>query len=293
MKEVIEFRINNRYANLLLQPNEIKSNSTNTVIYVAKDDEKFEKIRILTKQIREKYNDFFFLYSNIKREYGKKELESSSLLNIKIKTTFEPAGEECGTVYDETTACKICGANRKQVGFLKLKRDSIPKKDIARTIAGEVLVSEKFVIAIEQGGLREMSLEKVSYAEGFSNYYQLTASSPQLELSKDTIAGVNIFDMSESSDVLELILSKKYPVKLDREVYKCPKGHTIGLNLLSEPYVLKITVIDEYDYFVSRQKIGVKRGLLRPEPIYLCSQSFRTMVLEEKLTGFDFEIAHI
>ena len=63
MKEVIEFRINNRYANLLLQPNEIKSNSTNTVIYVAKDDEKFEKIRILTKQIREKYNDFFFLYS--------------------------------------------------------------------------------------------------------------------------------------------------------------------------------------------------------------------------------------
>jgi len=97
--------------------------------------------------------------------------------------------------------------------------------------------------------------------------------------------------MSEISDVLELILSEKYPVKLEREVYKCPKGHTIGLNLLSEPYVLKIAVIDEYDYFVSRQKIGVKRGLLRPEPIYLCSQSFRTMVLEEKLTGFDFEIA--
>jgi ribosomal protein S14 len=43
----------------------------------------------------------------------------------------------------------------------------------------------------------------------------------------------------------------------------------------------------------SKQMIGVKRGLLRLEPLYLCSREFRKIALEEKLKGFEFEIAHI
>jgi hypothetical protein len=293
MKEVIEFRISNKYAHLLLNANQVKNNSSNTVIEVAKDDPMFEKIRILNRQVKEKYNDSFFLYSNIKRQYSEEELESSALLHIKIKTAFEPTGEEYGTIYEETEACEICGANRKQVGPLKLKRDSIPKKDISRTIAGEVVVSENFFSSIEQRGLKGLSLERVFYVNGISNYYQLIPSSSELALSQDTVAGVNVFDMSESNEAIEFVLSEKYTVKLEREVYKCPKGHTIGLNLLSEPYVLKSASIDEYDFFASRQKTGVKRGVLRPEPIYFCSQAFRKMVTKEKLSGFDFEIAHI
>lgn len=292
MKEIIEFRIGNEYAHLLLKPGEGKRNGSNTIIYITKDDPKFEQIRILNKQIREKNNDFFFLYSNIKREYSKKELDTATLLQMKIKATFEPAGEECGTLYDETAACEICGANRKQIGPLRLKKGSIPKKDIARTIAGEVVVSNKFAAAFKQRGLKGVTLEPVVFDKGASGYCQLIAFS-ELELTNNTIAGVNLFDFSEGSEPLEFTVSGGYPVKFEREIYKCPKGHTIGLNLLSEACVLNKALINDYDLLVSKQKIGVKRGLLRPEPIYFCSPAFREMIKEEKLSGFEFEIANI
>lgn len=277
MKEIIEFRIGNEYAHLLLKPNEGKRNASNTVIHITKEDPKFEQIRVLSKEIRDKKNDFFFLYSNTKREYSKNEFETATLFQMKIKTMFEPAGEECGTIYDETTACEICGANRKQIGALKLKKGSIPKKDIARTIAGEIVVSEKFKEAFKLRNLKGLDLLPVEFAKGASDYYQLVATS-EIELSQSTVAGIDIFDLSTSSE---------------GEIYKCPKGHTIGLNLLSEAYVLNSPSISKSDFFVSKQKIGVKRGLLRPELIYFCSQDFRKMVEEEKLIGFEFEITNI
>jgi hypothetical protein len=277
MKEVFEFRIKKKYYHLLSQPNNGKDNGMVYVVKLTKDDPKFEQIRILDKQINEQNNDFFFLYSNIKREYSKNEFETATLFQMKIKTMFEPAGEECGTIYDETTACEICGANRKQIGSLKLKKGTIPKKDIARTIAGEIVVSERFEKAFKQRNLKSLELLPVEFAKGASDYYQLVTSS-EIELSQSTVAGIDIFDLSTNSE---------------GEVYKCPKGHTIGLNLLSEAYVLSSSSISESDFFASKQKIGVKRGLLRPEPLYLCSPAFREMVEEEKLSGFDFEIAHI
>jgi hypothetical protein len=277
MKEKIEFRICNEYAHLLLKVNEGKRNASNTVIHITKEDPKFERIRVLDKKIREQHNNFFFLYSNIKREYSKKELETAKLLQMQIKATFEPAGEECGTIYNETTACEICGANRTQIGILKLKKGTIPKKDIARTIAGEIVVSERFKKAFEQRNLKGLELIPVEFAKGISDYCQLVATS-EIELSQNTVAGINIFDLSTSSE---------------GEVYKCPNGHTIGLNLLSEAYVLNNPSINDSDFLASKQKIGVKRGLLRPEPIYFCSLAFRKMVEDEKLSGFEFEIANI
>jgi len=211
---------------------------------------------------------------------------------MKIKTVFEPTGEECGTVYDESVACEICGANRKQVGTLRLKKGSIPNKDIARTIAGEVLVSERFAEAFKRHGLRGMSSESITLDESISEFYQLIVSSPELELSQETLAGIDPFDFSESSEGGELNVSG-YNIKLGKEIYKCPKGHTVGLNLLSEPFVLNSPLIKDFDLFSTKQKTGVKRGLLRPEPLYICSYTFMKMVEEEKLTGFDFEIAYI
>jgi hypothetical protein len=97
-------------------------------------------------------------------------------------------------------------------------------------------------------------------------------------LSNKTVAGINPFDLSTSSE---------------GEVYKCPYNHTIGLNILSEPVVLRNSLINDYNFFASKQRIGVKRGWLRPNPVYLCTSEFNKMVVEEKLKGFEFEIAHI
>jgi hypothetical protein len=122
-------------------------------------------------------------------------------------------------------------------------------------------------------------------------YCQLTANT-EIGLTPSTITGVDPWDFSEGSKGGIYNVSG-YEIKFEKEIYKCPKGHTIGLNLLSEPYVVDSPLIKEFDFFASKQKIGVKRGLLRPEPIYFCSQVFRRMVEEEKLTGFEFDIAAI
>ncbi len=267
MQEIFEFRIDSDFFHLLPKPNNGRENGIVYVVTLLKDEPNFKEVENLKKVVKEKYDKSFVFGWQVKRKYSKKELDTATLLQMKIKTMFEPAGEECGTLYDETAACEICGANRKQISPLTLKKGSIPKKDIARTIAGEVVVSEKFAEAFKQRGLKGAVLEPVVFGKGASGYYQLIASS-ELELTGNTVAGVDPFDFSEGSEGVEFTVSGGYPVKFEKEVYKCPKGHTIGLNLLSEAYVLNSQSIGKYDFFASKQKIGVKRGLLRPEPIY-------------------------
>lgn len=278
---MFEFRIVYDFAHLLFKSDEGKDLGQITksikLIRITRDDPRFNQIPVIAKQVKEKYNKSFFFGWSIIRKYSKNELETAALLRIKIENTFEPAGEECGTIYDESEACEICGANREQRSSLKLKQGSIPKKDIATTIAGEVVVSEKFVAVFKQRRLKGAFFKPVVFDKGNSNYYQLIASL-ELNLSESTIAGVTPFDLSTSNE---------------GKIYKCPKGHTIGLNLLSEAYVSNSKSIKDNDFFASRQKIGVKRGLLRPEPLYFCCSTFRKMVEEENLTGFDFEIANI
>lgn len=273
MKEVCELRINNTFIDLL--PKTIIGNDIGPVtrIKIEKGTSEYQSIKDIAEKIKAKNSESFFYGWGINRKYSKSELANALLFTLNMSNVFEPTGEECGTLYDETAACEICGANRKQVSPLILKKGTIPKKDIAKTIGGEVVVSEKFVNAVKQRNLKGLQLSPINVEK----YYQLTADT-EIELTPNTIVGINPFDLSTSSE---------------GEIYKCPKGDTIGLNLLSEPYVLNSQIIGEYDFFASKQKIGVKRGLLRPEPIYFCSPAFRKMVEEEKLSGFEFEITNI
>jgi len=289
MKETLELRINYDYAHLLFKADEGKNLGTSVkVVELSKEDPRYNQVPIIAEEVKRKYDRGFFFGWQIKRKYSKKELETATLLHLKIKKTFEPTGEECGTLYDEAVACEICGANRKQISPLILKKGTIPKKDIARTIGGEVVVSEKFVNAARQRNLKGLQFSPISVEK----YYQLIADT-EVELSHRTVAGVDPWDFSEGSNGIEFTVSEGRPVKFEKEIYKCPEGDTIGLNLLSEPYVLNSQSIGEHDFFASKQKIGVKRGLLRPEPIYFCSPAFRKMIEEEKLSGFEFEITNI
>ena len=274
MKETLELRINYDYAHLLFKEDEgINIGTSVKVIKLSKEDPRYCQVPIISEEVKKKFGRSFFFGWQIKRKYSKKELDMASLLHLKIRAVFEPTGEECGTVYNEAVACEICGANRKQVSPLKLKKGTIPKKDIAQTIGGEVIVSEKFVNAVRQRNLKGIQLSSINVED----YYQLTAIT-EIELSPDIVVGINPFDLST----------------IDQgEIYRCPKGDTIGLNLLSEPYLLSSLSIGEFDFFASREKIGVKRGLLRPEPIYFCSRAFRKMIKEENLSGFEFEISNI
>ncbi|MCL1932185.1 MAG: hypothetical protein FWF53_00010 [Candidatus Azobacteroides sp.] len=292
MKETVELRINYDYAHLLFNANEGKNVGTSIrVVKISTDDPRYNRIPVVEKEVNEKYDRGFCFAWKFKRQYSKKELAEAELFHLKITTVFEPAGEECGTLYDETAACELCGANRKQKSPLILKSGTIPKRDIAKTIGGEVVVSEKFANTVKQWNLKGLVFSTVNFEKEVSDYYQLTEDS-EIVLTHNTITGCSPWNFSYGNEGGIYNVSG-YEVVFEKEIYNCPKGDTIGLNLISEPYVLNSPLIREFDFFASKQKIGVKRGLLRPEPIYFCSQTFRKMAEKEKLSGFEFEIAHI
>jgi hypothetical protein len=275
MKELLELRVNVEYADLLFGKEEGKKVGTSVkVVLLDKDDPRYARLSEISEYVAREYSDWFFLGWQIRRIYSKKELDSAGLLHLQILRSFEPSGEQCGTQFDETTACKICGSNRRQVGILHLLEKSIPKLDISRTIGGEVVVSSKLASMFESQGLSGAAFLPIQTEKGISTYKQLRILS-EVSLSERLVAGVNPIDLSDHSDA---------------EVYKCPLGHTIGLNLLSEPWVSKMEGLNVDDLLMSKQKIGVHRGLLRPAPIYFCSQAFRKMAVDGNLKGIGFEV---
>ena len=293
MKEVFEFRIDQEFAPLLFKPHEGQDLGTTVkVVRLTRNDPRFGQIPIVSKEVREKYGKPFFFSWRVKRSYSQREMESASLFRLIINKVLEPCGEESGTLYDSASACPVCGANERQIGLLKLNRVALQKNDIARTIGGEVVVSERFFAASRSRGLKGARFEQIEARTGGTTYYQLL-SSTELQLTNHTIAGVDPFDFSEVAEAREITVSGRYKFRVGKEVYKCSLGHTVGLNLLSEAHVADSPLIKRDDYFHSDQQVGVRRGVLRPEPLYFCSSAFREMVIDERLRGFDYEVAHV
>ena len=143
----------------------------------------------------------------------------------------------------------------------------------------EIVVSKWFVEAVKKWGIRGCVFLPVMHGEMQSeDYFQLKAER-EVTLSLHTVAGVTPFDFTEISE--------------NGEVFRCPLGHTIGLRLVSEVHVIDALEVHEYDFMASKQKIGMRQGVYRPEPIYLVSPRFKRMIDEEQLSGFKFEVAHI
>jgi len=296
MQEIHEFRVDYEHAHLLFGKNEGKNiDKMVKVVRLTREDPRFERVGELNKMLADKKDDPFFYSWEVMFKYTPAELKDASLFYFRPVTWFEPAGEECGTVYDEQSACPICGANAKRIGALRLKASSIPHKDIASTIAGEHIVSDRFIKAFKKHKLKGASFRPVLFTKRTTKqYYEIVPESPELKVSEKTLVGVDPFDFSEGSEAREdYIEGADYLLKQEKEVYKCPKGHLIGLNLLSEPHVKKHRALHSFDLFRTREKVGVRRGLLRPEALDICSPAFRDMVMAEKLTGFKFEIAHV
>ncbi len=297
MKEIFEFRLNLDYTKSLFKKNEGKIIEDLTqVIQISKDDNRFYKIGEIENEVKKKYNSVFIFSWTVIYKYTRSEINDAELFRFKVTRVFEPAGEESGTIYDESVACPVCGSNAKQIGKLKLNLKTIPKSDIACTIAGEYVVSEKFVQLFKKHKFKGATFFPILSSDGkkSTNYYQLKINSPLLHLSDQTIAGVNPFDFSESSETPgTYIEDANYYSKPQKEVYKCPLGHTIGLNLISLPFIKMEAKIYKGDLFITDQKLGVRSGLLRPEPLYMCSTKLRNMIVEEKLKGVSFDTVNI
>jgi hypothetical protein len=281
LKEQYEFRVLEKYAPLLFADGEGKRGILARIIKIDGDDPRLPIVGDLDKKIHLEASESFFYGWDIVRRYTSDELASARLFQLMIipSAHFEPAGEECGTVYDESTACSRCGAGATQVGPLVLDLKRIPKgKDISRTIAGEVVVSKRVVDLFGGNGVDGVNLTPVHDCRSpdveSEDWFQLQIKDTHAELVPPTRAGINPFDDDESGTC------------------RCATGDLIGLNLLSEVTISSVSR-GQADFIASRQFVGVRRGLLRPQRIMLISAKVRELISLEKLKGSAIEVAHV
>ena len=301
MKEIVEFRIIMRYAHLLFRDDEgTNLGDSVKVVRIDKNDPRFNAIGELQKKAREN-NALFFTCFDYKRSYTETEINNAEWFLMFRTRHFEPTGEECGTIYDESSACPICGSGAKQLSPLKLKRSSIPKADMAESIAwgDETIVSERFVNMVKDNNLKGMDFEPVISSANRGqklNYYQVR---PQcyLDFSKKTVFGQTPFNLSGEFPgcTLEGVQPDGTLVKkvIPPEIYKCPNGDNMGLRILSEVYIKTSPILDDLDFFASKQTVGGRGGVIRQHHLFFCSNRMMRLIKENNLKGFKFEVAHI
>lgn len=285
MKELLELRVDYKYAHLVFKEDEGVNlgdfmGYSVKVVKIDTSSAVFEKVGQVSKDIQKKYNDLFFGGWKYVRKYTTKEITDARLFQIDVRKYFEPTGEECGTKYDETYACPICGAGRKQVSPLRLKKGRfLNKRDLATTIGNEIVVSKRFVEVMKANDIKGITFGPVYIGQRKSeDCFQLMVEGEKLELSEQTKFGVNPYDFSESSKT---------------EVFKCPKGDNLGLNILSEAYVKEKASLSTTDFFISRQTYGMKSGYLNPAHLLFCSPKLYHVIKDNGLKGFNFEVAHV
>ena len=220
------------------------------------------------------------------------------MVQISSRVAFEPAGEECGTRYDDSSACthifapqreievagrsvlipqSTCGVGAQQIGRLHLDGRRIPKRfDFCATIAGEVVVSKLAKEVFEHHGLSGFRLDPIRLSDrgqqSSEQHYQLRVVGARVDIHGSTRAGEGPFDNTGYG--------------------RCPHSHIWGLNLLSEVTVTAETLSDA-DVVATRQQIGVRRGLLRPRPVLLLSPRAWLVVRAAKLRGLRAQRAHV
>ena len=247
----------------------------------------YTQIKTAYEYVKNQYNDLLFINWDFKRIYTEEELRNARLFKMSVRKYFEPCGRDCGTVYDTSHVCEICKSGERQVSPLYTRKGSyLNNRDVASTISYEIVVSKRFVEFVKDHSLRGLTFGPVYIGKRLSSdIFQLMAQGCKLDFSQITSFGVRPFDYSEKCT--------NGPKSFIGEVYKCPNGDNLGLRLLSEAFVKNNADIEDYDFFISRQTIGVYRGLINQRHILFCSPRMRKLIIDNKIRGFDFEVAHV
>lgn len=212
----------------------------------------------------------------VRRRYSPEELRAASLFRVGAMRIVEPPGEACGTRYDDTEACAVCGAGAGLRGDLRLDASRVPRNvDVFATIAGEMVVSASFHGVCADAGATGARFARVQFVGKGSvpyEYYQLLPSARRVEFAEGTRFGADPFDEECAG--------------------RCVMGDTAGLNLLSQAFVRRDSVGPSH-FVWSRQHVGVRSGLLRPQPVLFVSSGMRHRLRRAGLAGIHEEIATV
>ena len=284
MKTNIEFRILESYAKEFLPP-EIGENITDLVrkVSVQIDSDLYKEIEKAYKIIKARDNKHLFFGWKVRRDYSNLELSSAKLLLLKLTKTFEPSGQECGTIYNFQNTCEFCGFGIQQISELILDINKIPKKtNIARTISNEIVINQDLADLLDDNNCIGYKLGMVSQQSTSENifvkkqkhsWYQLIVTS-SVTVNSATKTGEDPFDEDKDN------------------VFRCKYGHTIGLDILSE-LSINSNSWDGSDLVATKQLFGVNRGLLRTYPLILVSQRLYSLLNNAGFKGYKVEVVNL
>jgi hypothetical protein len=247
-------------------------------VRVPSNSPEFEEIRRFIDSRRRKGQRGFsdFTMGWYLRKYTKAELQEAEILRLKIASHLEPAGEECGTIYE--TLCNHCNFGN-QVSELILDLGRVPQnKDISETIAWvEWIVSPKFVQVFTENKLTGAKFLPIfdfrDPVNQSKKWYQLRVTGEAGELAAITKLGRDPFGPSQIS-------------------WRCPLGHSVVTEFLSEIYLHR-KAWDGSDIAITSDLFGQGRNLLRPTPLILISQQMYRLMQAAGLKGFSVEVAHL
>jgi hypothetical protein len=282
MKETLEFRMFETDARRFLKPEDgqVLGGDTRKLVLDAKDP-RVQLIGSIYRELRQQGRVFVTSW-DVQRKYTQEERDAADLFHLQIGASVQPVGESCGTEYDDAAACPHCGGGAPQRTELRLDTRKLPRgKDIARTLADvEVVVSARLVEAFQKQGLKGARFLPIRGRGGRSaidSWFQLDVASRPLGIAPQTRFGINLFDADEKGE------------------YRCPEGHVLGLNLLSELFV-KREDWDGSDLCATKQWVGMRSrngGVFRPYPLLLISQRMRRLLTDLKAKGHQLEVAHL
>lgn len=283
MKEILELRVVNEFANLVFPDNAGKTVGSGTVrkIKFPPNDVLMAKIKKVNKELNKTRNDSLFYGWSYHRTYSNEELKKAEIFHLMITAFFEPEATYCGSIYDYSNVCVHCGVGRQLIGDLILDLSKVPKnKDFAQTIArDEWIVSENLMKLMQDNDIKGVTFNKVTSKNkrlnSVLNWYQLKITSPVVETTFPTRYGIDPIDDDSQG------------------LYRCPLGHIEGLNLLSELSIKKDTYNQLYDIAITRQHVGRHENVLNPAPLIVISSRLRELLISHNIKGFKTEVAYL
>ena len=186
MKTKIEYRISEEHARSIFGANEgVRIGEDLRLIKLNADDPRWQPLaHLYWNNNREGFYGW-----DIERRYSATEIRAAKLHLLQIKAAVVPSGEECGTVYDDSDMCPLCGHGRVQVSPLRVRLSRIPTRaEIAQSWAGETIISARLVrLLIDSDitgfGLGPVQRSKKGPEEPFS-FSQTNSGRQLLELAR-------------------------------------------------------------------------------------------------------------
>lgn len=277
MREILELRTSEEEAALYVPPDVGETLPMGHVRRLLLDVNHplVEKLRAIELEYRAQGTTLFSMCV-VKRHYTPRELRAAEYVMVGFWPFFRPTGAECGTRYDDSTACPRCGSGARQANELHLELRRIPKsRDIAITMGGEYVITSRLAEVLRQHRITGYELRPIVSKGGrpTSDHHQLVIPSATAEVVPPTQAGGNYL----------------YP---EPDSSRCPDGHVLGHQLLSSLYVSRDSLGD-LDWVFTRQKFGMRGNLYHPLPRMIVTQRLYRLLAEQKVRHLQAEVVHL